>query len=189
MSRRFPSLVILPAALVLASCGGGGDGKSEEAKPYVDAMSTSMTEEDSFPGDEKQATCFSEGFVDIVGIDKVKKMGTPKEFAEDNTNMEFDDLDLTRDQGEKLYDQFGECDMDMREMLLAEVDDEDTTDEVKACLEEELTDDIVKDFFVTTMLDGEEALETSPAGSKLTQALMGCMMGDMGEMGEDTSPE
>ncbi len=190
MSRRFLTLAVLPAALVLASCGGGGDSKSAEAKPYVDAMSTSMTDEEGFPGDEKQARCFSEGFVDIVGIDKVKKMGTPAEFADDSTGMEFDELNLTRDQGGKLYDQFGDCDMDMRELMLAEAEDEDTPAEVKACLDEELTDDIVKDFFVTMMLDGEDALEKSDGGTKLTEALMGCMMGDTGgDMGEDSSSE
>lgn len=61
-----------------------------------------------------QSRCFSEGLVDVVGIDKIKAAGPPEEFADDSDGLDFEAMDLTREQGEDIYGQFDECGMDQR---------------------------------------------------------------------------
>ncbi|WP_110180578.1 hypothetical protein [Nocardioides solisilvae] len=174
MRRRLAPLVLAGLApLILSACGGGGEGESDEAKPYVDAMATSMAEGDS-PMDKEQSTCFSEGFVDVVGLDKVKEAGSPEEFGEGTDDLDFSTLELTEDQGNDIYDNFEECGVDLRDEMLKEMSADDSIPaESKECVEDAITEDALRDFFVTSMVEGEEA---GGAGGELMGALMGCMM-------------
>lgn len=181
MNRRLRSLLILPAALLVASCGSGGDGASDDAKPYVDAMTKSITADKDSPMDDKQARCFSEGFIDAVGLDKIKKAGTPKEFADKSDDLEFEDMNLTRDEGEKIYAQFDECGVDLRTALLEDVlSGDEMTAEAKSCVKKTLTDENIRDFFIALMVSGEDAASKDKNGGELTKALMGCMLGNLG---------
>ncbi|WP_181311978.1 hypothetical protein [Nocardioides campestrisoli] len=162
--------ILIP--FVLTACGGDGDGSSDEAKPYVDAMAETLAEGDS-PMDKGEAECFSEGFVDVVGIDKVKEAGSAEEFAGESGNLDFASLDLTDEQGNEIYEKFDDCGVDLREELISQINaDAELPEAGKECVEEAITDDTLRDFFVTSMVEGQEA---SMGDNDLTAALMGCM--------------
>lgn len=172
MRRRLTPFVLAAVVPLMLTACGGGEGESDEAKPYVDAMSSSMAEGDS-PMDEEQSRCFSEGFVDEVGIDKVKEQGTPEEFASGAGELDFTKLDLSEDQGNNIYDNFDECGVDLREAMLSELNADDTIPaESKDCVEDAISEDALRDFFVTSMVDGEEA---NAGGGELMNSLMACM--------------
>lgn len=192
MSRRFHRLVLVPAALTLAlTACGGGEGESDEAKPYVEEISTSMSEDEDSPVSEKEAECWAKGFIDVVGIDRIKKAGSPEEFGSSSDDLNFQELDLTRDEGEEIYAKFGDCGVDMREEMMSSMAEDDELDETsKKCLEDALTDERLEDFFVTSMVEGEDGAEDSEAGKELVGALMGCMLANIpDDMGDDTTTE
>lgn len=181
MNRRTRSLLVLPATvLLLASCGGS-EGSSDDAKPYVDSMSRALAADEDSPMDESQARCFSEGFVDVVGLERMEKAGTPEEFGKASDDLQFKDLDLEREEGDEIYDQFGECGVDLREALLADMTEDDSmAPEVKTCVEGAVSDENLRQFFVTIMTKGEKAAAKDEDASKLTQELTTCMMAGLG---------
>jgi len=182
MVLRLRSLLIASiGVLLVTSCGSGGGGSSDEAKPYVDAMVKSMTAEEESPMNKEESRCFSEGFIDVVGLDKIKEAGTPKQFAEQSDDLQFKKLDLTRDQGGEIYDQFEECGVDLRATLLEELlSDDKMSAEAKNCIEKAVSDEKLREFFITLMVSGENALQKDKGSGKVMSDLMGCMMGDIG---------
>ena len=181
MNRRLRSLLILPAVLLVASCASGGDSASDEAKPYVDAMTKSITADRDSPMNDKQARCFSEGFIDAAGLDKVKKAGTPREFADESNDLRFEEMNLTRDEGEEIYAQFDKCGVDLRTALLEDfLSGDEMTAEAKSCVKKTVTDDNLRDFLITMMVSGEDAARKDKDGGELMESLMGCMLGDLG---------
>lgn len=192
MNRRSRTLIALPAlVLTFAACGGGGvggsEGESDEAKPYVDAMVASMTEEEDSPMDEKQARCFSEGFVDVVGLDRIKKAGTAEEWGEESGDLEFTELKLTTDEGNDIYDQFEECGVDMREAMIESLGADESDPVAKECFETAITEENLREFFVTVMVEGEEVINAEPEEGSLMAELMTCMMAGVG--GTETPTE
>lgn len=189
MNRRLRNLTLaVAAATVLAACGGSDEGQSDEAKPYVDVMTESMSDGDS-PMTEKQARCFGENFVTIVGLDKIEEVGSPEEFADETSGGDFEDLDLSEDQGNEIYDQYDECGVNMREALLEDLADDDSMDDqTKQCMDEAITDDTLRDFYVTMIVHGEDAATGEEGDApELMSELMSCMMSniDLDELDTD----
>ena len=177
---RLRSLLFLPAAaLVLTACGG--DGSSAEAKPYVDAMVASMTESDDAEIPEDDARCFSEKFIDIVGIDRVKKAGDPDDFASGAGDMDFEDLELTRDEAGKVYDSLGDCGQDPKEQVLAGLDDEDVPAEAKTCVEDLVSDDLMREVVVAELMGDEDNKKAMEFGTGMMQCVMGGMDLELGD--------
>lgn len=185
MSRRLQlPLVAVVLAVLLAGCGGGDDqdqGSSAEAKPYVDAMTKSMSDKNS-TFDKRQSRCFSERLIDVVGLDTVKAVGTPEEFAGKGNDLELDHLDINRTQGEEIYANFDECGVDLRRTMVEElVKDEGVDAKTEACLDDAITEGRLEDFFVTVMVEGEEKAEGGKGGDELVGAMMSCMLAGMDE--------
>ncbi|WP_101525594.1 hypothetical protein [Nocardioides houyundeii] len=189
MKSRPRLLLLVPAlALVLSACGGddddkspdfsGGNGTSDSAQPYVEAMATSLSEGEDSPMDKKQATCFSEGFVDVIGVDRLEKIGTAEEWAKESEGLEFTELKLSKDEGGEIYDNFEKCGVDLREQMLADfADDESMDEETKTCVSDAMTEDNLREFFVTVMVEGEEAMAGGEGG--LFSELTACVMSGM----------
>jgi hypothetical protein len=156
----------------------GGDGEA-----YVDAMVQSMKAEDDFPLSDDQAECFSSRFVDTIGVDRLQEHGiTPEMMASDDESMEFTELELSEDEGNELYDHFGDCGIDLREMMLQSMAaEEDTTPEMQACMEGVFTDENLRTFMVAAMTGGDDAMENDPEAAAVMSGLMGCAF-----MGMDT---
>lgn len=196
MTRRTRSLLLLPAALLLVACGGGdgegggsdagsgkssGEGSSSEAKPYVDAMVSSLQEGESLDIPEEDARCVAEGMIDVIGIDQVKAAGTPEEFSAGGGTMDMSTVDLDRSQGEEIYSKFGSCGIDLRDMMLEEMaQGGEIPAEQQSCMEDAITDENLQNFFVGAMVDGEAAL-TDESSSELMSGLMACAMSGLEE--------
>lgn len=157
----------------------GGDGQ-----PYVDAMVASMLEDEDFPLTEADAECFSSRFIDTIGADRLQDAGiTPEAMAGEANDMEFPELGLSEDEGNELYDHFGDCGIDLREVMLQSfAEDEDMTPGMQSCMETVLTDENLRTFMVVAMVQGEAAFEDedSPA-AEVMGGLMGCAFMGLGE--------
>lgn len=161
----------------------GADGQA-----YVDAMVSSMRGDDDFPLTDDQAECFSAGFVDTVGVDRLQAAGiTPEMMAGDDTGMEFTELNLSEAEGNEVYDNFGDCGINLREIMLSSfAEDDDMTPAMQACMEGVFTDENLRALMVVSMTKGEEAVQSDPAASAVLSGMMGCAFMGMGDMGDIT---
>lgn len=159
---------------------------SGAAAAYVDAMTASMLEDDDFPATEKHARCLASRFVDIIGADTLAAKGvTPEQFADDTTD--FSETGITTAQANKMYDAFGECDFDLRALMLEDLaQDDEITPAMQACMEQVFTDDNLRKLMVVTMVEGEDAVEDNPELQGILGGLMGCAFMGMGEGDLDT---
>ena len=108
-------------------------------------------------------------------MERIEEAGEPQDIADNG--FEFTKLDLTEDEGNDIYDNFDDCGVDMREALLESMQsDEEIEPEMAQCMEDAITDDNLRAFFVTMMVQGEDGAESSEAGEELTSKLMECAM-------------
>ncbi len=162
----------------------GGD--DAEAGPYIEALKRSMyasnDEDEDFQLTDDQIDCMSPRFINVIGVDRLKENGVTPADLESDEAMNFSELGMTEKEGNALYDTFGECNIDLNEMMMTSMAaDEDMTPEMKTCMQEVFTDDNLRRFMVASMIEGEAALEDDP----LMAQLMGCAFMGMEDMGAD----
>lgn len=164
---------------------GSGPSVGGDGGPYVEAMKRSMhaSNDEDFQMSDDQIDCISPRFIDIIGVDRLEANGVTPADIENDEALDFSELDMSEKEGNALYDTFGDCDIDLREMMLTSMaDDDDMTPEMKTCMEGVFTDDNLRKLLVSTMIDGDDALDDDP----LMAQLMGCAFMGMGEaMSED----
>lgn len=184
------AVLVTVLAFAATACGdddGGGGEVSAEAQPYVDAMKESMRtsnqEDDSdFQLSDGQIDCLAPRWINTFGVDRLEEQGVTAEDIAADTDMEFTDLDLTEDEGGALYDAFGECDVNLSEIMLEEMAaDEDMTEAAKTCMEGIFTDENLRKLMVSSMVNGEDAMEDDPELAPLMGQLMGCAFMSMGD--------
>ena len=163
----------------------GDDG---EAGPYVEALKRSMhasnEADDAFEMADDQIDCMAPRFIDVIGADRLKENGVTPADLESGETLDFSEVGLGEKEGNALFDTFGECDIDLNEMMMASMAaDEDMTPEMKTCMEGVFTDDNLRKLMVATMTQGDDALENDP----LMAQLMGCAFMGMEDMGGGTA--
>lgn len=170
-------LVGVLALSAVAACGGdddsGADGVSAEAKPYVEALETSMQEDDSggMTLSDAQASCLAPKFVDTIGVDTLEAKGVTPEDMGSDSDTDLTDLGLSEAQGGQLYDAFGACKIDVRELFLSGMgNDSELSADDKKCLEDNFDDALVKQVMVITLTKGDDALQSD-------QDVMGKVLG------------
>ena len=135
---------------------------SEEEQPYVDAFveSAANVDEGDLQISPAEAECFGARFVDVVGIDRLEEAGiTPEDLAAD-TDFDFSAIGLTEQEGGEIYDAFGSCDVEIREEFLQSLNaDNSISEEDQECLAEAFDEDLLRRIFVTTFVEGEDALD------------------------------
>lgn len=180
----------LAAALILAACSSGGSGASvsDEGKPYAEAIAKAMTSPtgDNVPLDDDQADCLAGHFVNTIGVDRMKDAGvTPADFDVGagplNEEGPLADMDLSEKDANQLFDSFGKCDMNFRDVMIDSImaDEENVSPEMVTCLEGALDDDMLRAMMVSSFT-GQEPDE-SPEAMGAAGAIMGCLFMGMGE--------
>jgi hypothetical protein len=164
MRRMMLAVAVLAMGAAGAACGGddndgGGSGESssEEGQEYVDAIIASN--DDSGLTDEENQ-CFARAFVDAVGVDQLQDAVTPEEIREnpESTPEEFG-ITLDEDQGDAFWEDVNDC-MDVRAAFVEGITEgEDLSEEAVNCLEDAIDDNLLKRIFLTSLIEGEAALE------------------------------
>lgn len=169
MPRR-TVVAVVASTLLLAACGDDGGGDDEARARYVDAMAESMAADD-LPFAPENRECLSGKFIDAMGgASALQGAGvTPKELA-DGQDLAALDLDLGEDDAEAIAASFAECDVSLADMLLADVGEE-VPAEVRSCVEENLDEEVLADFFAQVLVD--EAASDQPPEA-LLEPLMAC---------------
>ncbi|WP_162598736.1 hypothetical protein [Nocardioides gilvus] len=169
MSLR--SLWVLPLLVVLLSaCGGESEGDRKDK--YIDTMASSLASND-MGVNEAKGRCIGSKFVDTVGTDRLQEAYGLSRFATEAGTLEYPELNLTQSEGQAIYDHFGGCGVDMRQLLFAEFSDPESLGELAAipeisegastCVEKAGTPENMKAIFVS-MIVGDK---TNDGASKV----------------------
>jgi hypothetical protein len=177
MRRTMLAVAVLMMAALGAACGddddgGGGESSSDEGQEYVNAIVASN--DDSELTDEENE-CFARAFVDAVGVEQLQGAVTPDEIREnpESSPAEFG-LTLDEDQADAFWEDVNEC-MDVRAAFVEGLTEgEDMSQETVDCLEDAIDDDLLKRVLVTSLMEGEEALQED-------QELMSDLIGVLGD--------
>lgn len=175
MKTLLRAVVLVPVtALVLSACGGGDDADADPKKPYVDSLTTTWAQS---PGVSKpEARCWSNKFVDTVGVERLQNIGTANQFAQTVVGLDYTALGLTRGEGEEVYDHFTTCGMDLLDSMIdAVAEAEELPAEARGCIADRVEDSEVREFMVTSMVGGSEA--ATEEVESVTSALLECAFG------------
>lgn len=183
---RTLKITLVAALLVMAAAcsDGGGDGPevSEKGKPYVEALSKSLNDND---GDEIQVTddqadCISTSWVDILKPERLEEKGVkPADLAEGGGDESIGKVGLSEDEGNAMVDAYGDCDIDLREAFLEGLRNDDaTTEEQAKCLDGAIDEQLLRDLLVQGFTKGGDSLDQdSEAGQKFLAAISKCGTG------------
>jgi hypothetical protein len=177
MRRTMLAVAVLMMAAVGAACGddddgGGSESSSAEGQEYVDAIVASNGDSELT---EEENECFARAFVDAVGVEQLQGAVTPDEIREDPERSpdEFG-ITLDEDQADAFWEDVNEC-MDVRAAFVEGLTEgEDMSQETVDCLEGAIDDDLLKRVLVTSLMEGEDALEED-------QELMSDLIGAVGD--------
>ncbi len=186
-TTRLAATILAAAGLLITGCGSDDDNSSApssdvsaEAKPFVDALKRSMQEsdDDTFELSDSQIDCLAPRMINAIGVDFLVDAGVDPADIGGDDDMDFSDLNITKDQGGAMYDSFGACDVSVRDIMLESVAGEGLGDEAQKCVEDALTEDSVRDMMIATLVEGDEGMESNPAIGELMGELMQCSMLD-----------
>jgi hypothetical protein len=143
-----------------ATSGSVGDASEED---YVAAVAATFTQggEDDLQLTDEQADCVAPKWIDTIGVDRLKDKGiSPDDIGDDADDADISDLGLSEDEGGELYDAFAACDVDIRQQFVDSLAaDEDVSEEAAACLDNAIDSDLLRRLIVTTLTQGDEALD------------------------------
>lgn len=178
------ALCVATSILVVAAAGcgdddGGGTGISAGAaglrQEYVDAIV-----EISDDGDEaftvEDRTCMAESFVDGLGVDAMDEAGvTPDDIRADPDSGPGElGFDFSGEQAADFYDRLSGC-MNVRAFFLEGMGSGgELPDEAIACLDENISDDLLERFFTVGFTEGDAGFDDD-LDQELDDALEPCI--------------
>jgi len=181
MARTVKTCLVACVAVVTVACstgggGGGDDAVSDEGKPYAESLSKNLTKggEGEIELSDEQANCIAPKWVNTMKPDRLKKAGIkPADLgSDDNTDM-LARLKLSKDEGVALVDAFSDCGVNLKESFLAA--DSDLTDDDRNCLNDAISDDLLKEVLVIGFTKGPGALsEDSDLAKEYEKAIKKC---------------
>ena len=161
------------------STAGGVSAADATEEDYLAALQRSLTTgaatQLSITPDE--ADCVAPKWLDTIGVDRIKENDISPDMIGDDIDDDgsaLSDLGLSTDEGEALYDSFGDCDVDVREQFLTLMTTS-LNEEATACVEDAIDEDLLKELMVTSLTQGDEALNANTElEEKFTSALAPC---------------
>jgi hypothetical protein len=169
------------AASTSGSSGGssGGDASSATEQHYVAAIEAQFTNggADSLQMTDEQAACVAPKWLDVIGVDRLKEKGvTPDDIRADTDNEKLSTLSLGDDDATKMYDAYGECDVDVRAQFARSfAASAELPDDVEECVGDAVSDDLMQRLFVTSVTKGQAGLDADDQlTTDLTAALGKC---------------
>ena len=160
-------LTLAALALLLAACGGGGGGLSAEEQAKADEITAELTEDQSIENpfsDEEKASCFSEGLVKELGLERINELDTGGGVEDGFGNM-------TTDEQGKVADLAIDC-IDMQGYMGAMMAQAGLPQEQADCVADGLNDDLIKELFLA-QISGADVT----ANEDLMEIIMSCLMG------------
>ncbi len=153
--KNFTKIIAaLVSVVVLATaCGddGGGGNAVAADDPLVQAIVDDvMAESDSLTADRAEAECFVGGVVGTIGKDRLTALGV----SESNVPG-LDEIDWTEDEARAVVDSMFDC-LDPAESFIDSMDLGELDDEQTSCVRGVFSEDVLKDFFVSTFTGDEE---------------------------------
>lgn len=142
--------------VVVAGCGGGDEADRQD---YVDALIAAAAENNL---SDEENICFAEAIVDAAGVDKLRDAVTPEEIRDrepKTTNVVDLGVEVDEEQGQDFYEQVRAC-VDLRALLIkGQLGDAPVSEDATACLDRELTDDLLRRLMVTGFTMSDAGLE------------------------------
>ena len=168
--RAAASASVLTALLLsLTACGGGDDEAASKAISDSIMKEQQGGESSVFTMKRDEADCIGEGFVDDIGVDKLKEYDF---LDEDLKAKPMTNVVMKPDDAEAATDVLFDC-ADVQGLMNKALSSGGQMDEkTKACLDEVLTEDKLKSMF-TLMFSGEQ----EKANQEVIQPLTECAMG------------
>ena len=151
MRGRTITLVIVLAAGGVAACSDDG-GSDEAAQPYIDAMVATIDDEDLGGPTAEQAECIAERTVDLIGVDTLEEEGITPEDVEDSDGPGDLGIELSEDEAGDIAESFVDCGFSLAGVFAGS----DASDELRACLDENLDQDVALEVLALQIL-GEDA--------------------------------
>ena len=136
---------------------------SPAAAPYVKALADNLAraENDDLPMSREQADCLAPRWVDTIGVDRFEAAGvTPEDIKNDDKTADFEEFTLSESEAEVMYDAFGQCDVNLREMMIESMaGDSETPEAVRKCMEGVLTEEAIKTLMIMGLTEGDDAMD------------------------------
>jgi hypothetical protein len=141
----------------------GGDASSATEEEYLAAIEAQFTGtgSSSMGMSEAQAKCVAPKWLDVITVAKLKDKGiTPDQIKADTDNAELATLGLSQGDAETMYAAFGDCDVNVKELMAKSVATSTGQDDVQDCVEDALPDDLVQKAFTTSITKGDAGLDS-----------------------------
>jgi len=177
---RIAMAISLAACLLLgATACSSSDGGGDAASPYVASLKKNL---ETAKGNElkltaKQADCLAPKWIDTITPERLEKAGIePADLATSDTDASITKLKLSDATAGSLIDAYGDCGVGLKKAFIDNVGSGSTMSaDDKACLDEAITDDLLRDVLVATLTKGADALtNSSPEGKALITAVSAC---------------
>jgi hypothetical protein len=175
------------ALLTAAACGdddGGDDAGSEgggERQEYVDAVTATIGDEEELNAEQRE--CMGGAFVDAIGVDRLSEAATPDEVRALEQDFEPQAIGIEPDEqmATDFYDSLSGC-VDVRAIMLESLtSEENMSEEAAQCVNEAISDDMLRDLMVASLLGGEEGIAADPEmEAQFTEAITPCAAVDGG---------
>lgn len=159
-------LMLAALALLLAACGGGG-GLSAEEQAKADEITAELTADQSIENpfsDQEKASCFSEGLVAELGLDRINALDTGEGVEDGFANM-------TAEEQGKVADLAIDC-IDMQAYMGEMMANSGLPEDQAQCVADGLDDDLIKELFLAQISGADVTTNEDLMG-----VIMTCLMG------------
>jgi hypothetical protein len=177
-SRCVTALTVLLAGGLLAACGSDAESAPDEAE-YVEAVASAWEHTKDTKVSDAQARCWGQKMVNKLGINRVSSVGTPVEFGRRTVDLDLKELNLNKTDAQEIYDDFLSCGGNLShdtDKILGELG---LSDSMNDCVADSLDGEVMKNFFVVSVQEGNDAAAASLSEDEgLQEALTTCVVND-----------